>query len=132
MRLQDFEVGTGVAVSDMDRAGAFYEGALGLTDGVTSSDGGVTYRCAGRTALHIYPSPGNAGVSGATVLGWEVDDLDVVVDEVRERGVVFEHYDQPPIVTDERGIANFVDGRVAYFTDPDGNILSVGEAVTRG
>lgn len=47
------------------------------------------------------------------------------MDERTARGVTFEQYDQPPIVTDERGIATFDDGKVAYFKDPDGNILSI-------
>jgi len=127
MSLRDYEVGAGIAVSDMDRATAFYEGKLGLAEGQDSSDGGRTYRCAGRTAIHIYPSPGNAGKSEATLAGWEVDDVEAVVDELTSKGVAFEQYDQPPIVTDEKGIATFEDGRVAYFKDPDGNTLSIGE-----
>jgi catechol 2,3-dioxygenase-like lactoylglutathione lyase family enzyme len=127
MSLSDYEVGAGIAVSDMDRATEFYEGKLGLTEGEESSDGGRTYRCAGRTAIHVYPSPGNAGKSQATLAGWEVDDLEAVVDELTSKGVAFEQYDQPPIVTDEKGIARFEDGNVAYFKDPDGNTLSIGE-----
>ena len=126
MDLSSYEVGTGIAVSDMDRAREFYEGKLGLSGGEESSDGGRTYRCAGRTAIHVYPSPGNAGKTEATLAGWEVDDLEAVVGELTSRGVSFEQYDQPPIVTDEKGIASFPDGRVAYFKDPDCNTLSVG------
>jgi catechol 2,3-dioxygenase-like lactoylglutathione lyase family enzyme len=126
MDLSSYEVGAGIAVSDMDRAREFYEGKLGLSGGEESSDGGRTYRCAGRTAIHVYPSPGNAGKTEATLAGWEVDDLEAVVDELTSRGVSFEQYDQPPIVTDEKGVASFPDGRVAYFKDPDGNTLSVG------
>ena len=125
MELNNYEVGAGIAVSDMDRAREFYEGKLGLSGGEDSSDGGRTYRCAGRTAIHVYPSA-HAGESAATLAGWEVDDLEAVVDELSSRGVRFEQYDQPPIVTDEKGIASFPDGRVAYFKDPDGNTLSVG------
>ena len=62
-----------------------------------------------------------------TQAGWQVVDLDEVVEVLSERGVVFEHYDMPGIQTDERGIANMDNGRVAWFKDPDGNILSVGE-----
>ena len=124
--LSRYEVGAGIAVSDMDRAREFYEGALGLSGGEDSSDGGRTYRCGGGTSVHVYPSPGNAGRSEATLVGWEVDDLDAAVDELGSRGVAFEQYDQPPIRTDGRGIATFDDGRVAYFKDPDGNVLSIG------
>jgi catechol 2,3-dioxygenase-like lactoylglutathione lyase family enzyme len=126
VNLSSYEVGAGVAVSDMDRAREFYEGKLGLSDGEESSDGGRTYRCAGRTSIHVYPSPDNAGKSMATLAGWEVDDLEAVVAELSSRGVTFEHYDLPGLKTDERGIATFPDGMVAYFRDPDGNTLSVG------
>jgi hypothetical protein len=47
--------------------------------------------------------------------------------ELTSKGVAFEQYDEPPIETDEKGIATFEDGRVAYFRDPDGNTLSVGD-----
>ena len=127
--LSSYAVMAGVAVSDMDRAKEFYEGRLGLSGGEDSSDGGRTYRCGGETAIHVYPSPGNAGKSPATLAGWEVDDLEAIVDELSSRGVSFEQYDQPPIETDEKGIATFQDGKVAYFKDPDGNVLSVGAQV---
>jgi catechol 2,3-dioxygenase-like lactoylglutathione lyase family enzyme len=125
MDLSDYEVGAAIGVSDVDRAKEFYEGKLGLSGGKASSDGGKTYRCAGRTAIHVYPSP-HAGTSQATLAGWEVDDIETVVSELTSRGVTFERYDQPPLVTDERGIATFADGKVAFFKDPDGNVLSVG------
>jgi catechol 2,3-dioxygenase-like lactoylglutathione lyase family enzyme len=129
MGLSKYEVGVAAPVSDMDRATQFYEGKLGLSGGEDVSDGGRTYRCGGRTTIHVYPSPDNAGKSQATLAGWEVDDIDAVVDELASKGVVFEQYDQPPFKTDAKGIATFADGKVAYFKDPDGNILSVGSPI---
>lgn len=59
-----------------------------------------------------------------TVLGWEVDDIRVKVAELVERGVACEHFEG--IEQDERGIAAFPDGTmVAWFKDPDGNVLSL-------
>jgi catechol 2,3-dioxygenase-like lactoylglutathione lyase family enzyme len=124
--LSDYEVGSVIAVSDMSRAKEFYEGKLGLAGGTDSADGGRTYQCRGGTSLHVYPSPTNAGKSGATLAGWQVDDIEAVVTELGSNGVTFERYDEPPLVTDDRGIATFPDGKVAFFKDPDGNILSVG------
>lgn len=61
-----------------------------------------------------------------TVLGWDVADLDSVVDALVEAGVELAQYDDLP--QDERGVATFPDGtRVAWFEDPDGNTLSVTE-----
>ncbi len=58
-----------------------------------------------------------------------MDDAETVVDELTARGVVFERYDEGPIVTDEKGIATFEGGaKVAYFRDPDGNTHSVAQA----
>jgi catechol 2,3-dioxygenase-like lactoylglutathione lyase family enzyme len=114
-----------LAVSDMDRAREFYEGKLGLSVGIDSGDN-VAYRCAEGSVLHVYLSPEHAGKSRATLASWYVDDVEGVVDELTSKGVAFEHYDVGPIITDEKGIATFEGGaEVAYFSDPDGNTLSI-------
>ena len=124
MSLSDYKVGATVAVSDMERARAFYEGKLGLEVSIDSGDN-VQYRCAEGTVLHVYVSK-HAGVSEATLAGWLVDDVEGVVDELADKGIVFERYDEPGLKTDERGIASFEGGaKVAYFKDPDGNTLSI-------
>ena len=126
--LSDFKVGAGLAVSDMDRARAFYEGALGLRVGIDSGDN-VAYACGEGTMFHVYLSPDHAGKSTATLAGWGVDDIERLVDELGEKGVVFERLDEGPIITDDKGIASFEGGaKVAYFKDPDGNTLSVAQA----
>jgi catechol 2,3-dioxygenase-like lactoylglutathione lyase family enzyme len=125
MSLSNCKVGAAVAVSDMDGAKEFYEGKLGLTGGEDTSDGGRTYSCGGDSTLHVFPSP-NARASGATQFGWDVDDLEATVDELISKGVTFEQYDQPPMVTDEKGIATFEDGKVAYLKDPEGNVMALG------
>jgi catechol 2,3-dioxygenase-like lactoylglutathione lyase family enzyme len=129
--LADHRVGAAVAVSDMDRAREFYEGKLGLRDGTGTPDN-LAYECGEGTLIHVYVSP-NAGTARSTVAGWGVDDIEAVVDALTARGVVFERYDQPPIVTDDKGIATFAgNAKVAYFADPDGNILSVAQAPRAG
>jgi hypothetical protein len=62
----------------------------------------------------------------STVLGWKVDDIAGMVDWLRKRGVVFDKY---PFVQDkERGIWTAPGGsKIAWFKDPDGNVLSVSE-----
>ena len=53
---------------------------------------------------------------------------EAVVDELTKRGLKFEQYDEGGIHTDARGIAHFDAGaKVAYFTDPDGNVLSLAQ-----
>jgi Glyoxalase/Bleomycin resistance protein/Dioxygenase superfamily len=102
------------------------EGKLGLPGGPEEGDGGITYRCAGETAIHVYPSPENAGKSGATLAAWGTDDVDGTVDELSSKGVQFEQYDMDPIKTNEKGIADVGGELIAWFKDPDGNTLAVG------
>jgi catechol 2,3-dioxygenase-like lactoylglutathione lyase family enzyme len=125
MSLSSYEVRTSVAVSDMARAREFYEGKLGLSAGEAQSDESRIYACGGGTSLHVYVSPAHAGTSSATLATWYVDDLDGVVDELRSKGVTFERYDDPTLKTDEKGIHELDDGRVAWFKDPDGNTFAL-------
>ncbi|MDQ4042349.1 MAG: VOC family protein [Actinomycetota bacterium] len=128
MGLSRYKVAAAVAVSDMDRAREFYEGKLGLTVSIDSGDN-LQYRCAEGTVIHVYLSPEHAGKSTATLVGWGVDDVEGVVDELTSKGVTFERYDEELIITDEKGIVKFEgDARVAYFKDPDGNTLSIAQA----
>jgi catechol 2,3-dioxygenase-like lactoylglutathione lyase family enzyme len=131
MSLSKYKVIAGLAVSDMAKSRGFYEGELGLRVGIDSGDN-VAYRCGEGSVLHVYLSPGHAGNSTATLASWYVDDVEGVVEELTERGVVFERYEEGSILTDERGIATFEGGaKVAYFRDPDGNTLSIATAPRR-
>jgi hypothetical protein len=85
MSLNEYKVVAGLAVSDMDRAREFYEGKLGLSVGIDSSDN-VAYRCAEESVLHVYLSPEHAGKSRATLASWYVDDVEGVVDELTRKG----------------------------------------------
>jgi catechol 2,3-dioxygenase-like lactoylglutathione lyase family enzyme len=94
MRLSEYKVVAGLAVSDMERAREFYEGKLGLSVAIDSGDN-VAYRCAEGSVLHVYLSPDRAGGSTATLASWYVDDVEGVVDELTKRGVTFERYVRP-------------------------------------
>jgi len=124
MGLSDRAVYAAIAVSDMDRAREFYEGKLGLSGGKDQGDGGHTYPCGHGTEIHIYPSA-QAGQTGATLAAWTVDDVEATVDELTDKGVTFEQYGDP-FNTNEKGIASFGELQVAWFRDPDGNTLAVG------
>src|SRR5262245_20466629 len=126
-RLSACRVGASVAVSDMARARAFYEGVLGLVVGTDAADN-VGYRCADDSRINVFVSP-FAGTAKSTVAGWRVDDIDTAVDALGAQGVVFERYTGGPIVTDDRGVASFAGGnQVAYFKDPAGNMFSIAYA----
>ena len=113
-----------LAVSDLARAREFYESTLGLTP-VQEDPSAVLYRSGGSTVL-VYPSA-YAGTNQATAASWAVgDDLDAIVDGLREKGVAFEHYDDLPDTTRE-GDVHLLGGelKAAWFKDPDGNILNL-------
>jgi catechol 2,3-dioxygenase-like lactoylglutathione lyase family enzyme len=125
MGLSDAFAEAVVAVSDIDKAKEFYEGKLGLSGGTEEGDGGMTYTLGQGTKLHVYPSPDNAGKSGATLVGFVVGDVEGTVDELAGNGVSFEQYDDGPLKTNEKGIAEMGEIRSAWFKDPDGNTLAV-------
>ena len=61
-----------------------------------------------------------------TVLGWEVPDLTRTADQLTAKGVTCERF--PGMAQDDRGIWDAPSGaRVAWFKDPDGNMLSLTE-----
>ena len=113
-----------IAVTDIDRAKKFYGEILGLNAREERSDG-VIYAAGGGTWFLVYPSQ-FAGTNKATCMTFEVQDLDGTVKELRDRGVVFEEYDFPGLKTVD-GIAEIQGERGAWFKDPDGNILAVGQ-----
>ncbi len=68
------------------------------------------------------PARQGAGKAGGTIAAWEVEDLERTVDELTASGVGFEQVDSDRIKTNEKGIAELGDDRMAWFKDPDGNI----------
>jgi catechol 2,3-dioxygenase-like lactoylglutathione lyase family enzyme len=110
--------------SDIGRARQFYEGTLGL-EVEEENPGGVMYRV-GSSQLFVYPSE-FAGTNQGTAMTFLVDDIEAVVTGLRGRGVTFEQYDFPGLKTDENGIAELPGERGAWFKDPEGNILSIGQ-----
>jgi catechol 2,3-dioxygenase-like lactoylglutathione lyase family enzyme len=125
--LTDFKVRASIAVSDMSKAVGFYEGALGLEPGAEQTDQSRIYRCGGDTSLHVYESPAHAGKGTATLATWHVPDLEEVVDELSSNGVTFERYDDPSLAVNEMGLHELDGGRVAWFSDPDGNTFAIEE-----
>jgi catechol 2,3-dioxygenase-like lactoylglutathione lyase family enzyme len=108
---------------DYGKARSFYEGKLGLE--FVSLDQFALVMKAGGHHIRVTKAPDFTPVQ-STVLGWDVPDIEAVVAWLTQRGVVFEKY---PFVQDqERGIWTTSDGsKVAWFKDPDGNILSVSQ-----
>ena len=57
-------------------------------------------------------------------------DLEQTVDELRSSGVTFERHADHSLQADEKGIHVLGGGRVAWFTDPDGNTFAIEEGTT--
>jgi catechol 2,3-dioxygenase-like lactoylglutathione lyase family enzyme len=124
--LRGCSVNAAIPVSDMEAARSFYEGRLGLGPGTELPRGARLYACADQTALVIYPCAVSAGQANAMVAGWNVDDVERMVDRLSAGGVVFEHSDDPETPTDAKGIHTAPGGmRSAFFRDPDGNTFAV-------
>lgn len=112
-----------VPTTDYDKARAFYKGKLGFE--FVSLDKFALVMRVGGHMVRIVKLPNFTPQQG-TILGWEVEDAVAAAKWLAERGVATEKY---PFVQDrELGIWTTPDGsRVAWFKDPDGNVLSVSE-----
>jgi catechol 2,3-dioxygenase-like lactoylglutathione lyase family enzyme len=133
MSLESAHVLTRIPAQDLDRARRFYAEKLGL-EPVEDRGGGLRYICGG-DEFAIFLTTG-ATDGSYTQMGWQVDDIEATVAELRARGVVFEDYDLPGMRTVD-GIAE-IEGnypskgsgeRAAWFHDSEGNLLGVGEIV---
>ncbi len=112
-----------VAVKDINKSKEFYEAVLGLVPENEQEGVAVVYRC-GTGNIQVYQSQ-FAGTNQATSASWEAEDVKSVVDELKNKGVVFEHYDSMPGVKFDGDVHVMGDMQAAWFKDPDGNILCV-------
>jgi catechol 2,3-dioxygenase-like lactoylglutathione lyase family enzyme len=112
-----------VPTTDSKRARDFYEGKLGFE--FVSDDQFALVVRAGDNMIRVAKA-GKFTPAPFTVLGWEVTKIEEEVQALVARGVVFEKY---PFVDDQKtGIWVTPDGnKVAWFKDPDGNVLSLSE-----
>jgi catechol 2,3-dioxygenase-like lactoylglutathione lyase family enzyme len=112
-----------IPTKDYDKARAFYEGKLGF-DFVSLDQYALVVRAGGHR-IRIVKLPNFTPLQG-TVLGWEVENIKSVATWLKERSVTLEKY---PFAQDrELGIWTTPNGdRVAWFKDPDGNILSISQ-----
>jgi predicted enzyme related to lactoylglutathione lyase len=112
---------SGFAVRDVSEAATFYSETLGIK--VSEENGLLSLHLDEDHVILAYPKPDHTPAS-FTILNFPVDDIDAAVEELTERGVSFERYEE--FAQDERGIARGDEGPpIAWFTDPSGNILSV-------
>ena len=132
--LSNGRVATRLPAQDLERARRFYAEKLGL-EPVEERPGGLLYRCGG-SEFALFASAGAAS-GDHTQMGWEVEDIEATVRELRDRGVAFEEYDLPGLRTVD-GIADIegnypskggIGERGVWFRDSEGNLLGIGEAL---
>ena len=112
-----------VGTTDPRRAKAFYAKTLGLR--LVSEDGFALAFDAGGTMLRVAIVK-TLQPAGYTVLGWIVPDIAKAVRGLVRRGVRFQRFESMP--QDDLGIWSSPSGaRVAWFSDPEGNTLSLTE-----
>ena len=116
---------SGFSVNDLAKAKEFYAGTLGLK--VDDEGVGMRLHLPGGGTVFAYPKDDHQPAT-FTILNFVVENIDEAVDELTNRGVQFEHYEEGP-KTDEKGILR---GRalqmgpdIAWFKDPAGNTLAV-------
>ena len=113
-----------VGVRDAERAKAFYRDTLGLKLVMDELPFALVFDCQG-TMLRV-TLVREVAAAPYTVLGWAVTDITAAVSRLTAAGVQFQRY--PQIQQDELGIWSAPGGaRVAWFQDPDGNLLSISQ-----
>jgi len=111
-----------LATKDLDKARLFFTGTLGLKEVGKEGDALITL-ASGDSNINVYRSE-FAGTNKATAVTWEVDDIDAEVVALKAKGVAFEHYDMEGMTRE--GDLHVADGyKIAWFKDPDGNILNI-------
>ena len=121
--LKDHDSSAILAVSELERARAFYGGLLGLEPVRDGSEEGVLLYRTGATQLVVYLSE-EAGSNRANAVVWGVgDDLDAVVAALEARGADFQHY--ADIGTLEGNVHRVGEAKLVWLKDPDGNILHI-------
>ncbi|MEP7105774.1 MAG: VOC family protein [Chloroflexota bacterium] len=116
---------SGFSVDDLSTARDFYTGKLGLE--IEDEAMGLMLCLPGGGRVFVYDKADHAPAT-FTILNFAVDDIDAAVDDLTDKGVRFERYEQGP-KADEKGIvrgkAVNMGPDIAWFKDPAGNVLSV-------
>lgn len=121
--LKDSKAFSGFSTNDIAKAQEFYGNTLGL-DVKTGMEGILELHVSGSSPVIIYPKP-NHEPATFTVLNFPVKDIEEAVPVLKQRGVVFEHYNIGGTATGADSIFRGGGPLIAWFKDPAGNILSI-------
>jgi catechol 2,3-dioxygenase-like lactoylglutathione lyase family enzyme len=124
MGVEALNVGPVVPVSDLAVSRGFYEERLGLRG--EPAPGGYVLYAGGKTRIYLLEDTNYAGRAEWPLASFQTDDLEATVAELRGRGVEWVLMGEgDPYPTDERGIADLGDLLIAWFRDPDDQVISV-------
>jgi predicted enzyme related to lactoylglutathione lyase len=111
-----------IMVADMDRAVSFYTDTLGLSLRFRAGNDWAEVNSPGvRIGLHPTRAGSSPSASQSVSLGFEVNDIDTAMSELKGRNVAF-----------AGGIIDGGQERIAHFSDPDGHLLYLFQQVGRG
>ena len=118
-----------LVTNDSERATKVYRDVLGFA--VIDEDEYAVVLDANGTMIRLNKGRDFKPAQG-TVMGWEVDDIHAAIRELASRGVQFEQFNLPFMKQDQLGVWTPPNGdRVAWFKDPDGNVLSLSQHVRK-
>ena len=122
---------TKLPAQDLERARAFYRDKLGL-EPLEERSGGLRYVC-GLTEFHLFSSAG-APSGESTQMGFEVENLEATLADLRARGVTFERFEMPGFDVSGDTIAapdNYPSKGVGelgtFFFDSEGNLIAIAQ-----
>ncbi|MBB6238374.1 catechol 2,3-dioxygenase-like lactoylglutathione lyase family enzyme [Pedobacter sp. AK013] len=122
--LQNSKAFSSFSVDDVQKAKDFYQGVLGIEvkDNPMSV---IELVISGSVNVLLYPKPNHVPAT-FTVLNFPVENIDQAADELMDKGIKFEIYNEEHLKTDSKGISRGNGGpNIAWFRDPAGNILSI-------
>ena len=122
---QNTPLAAALPASDLERAKRWYKETLGLEPVTEDEYGGAVYETGG-TSFIVFETP-FAGTNQATAAGFNVDNFDEVIVDLRDKGVTFEEVDFGEMGKTVDGVIEAPDGsmKAAWFKDSEGNILAV-------
>jgi catechol 2,3-dioxygenase-like lactoylglutathione lyase family enzyme len=127
---------TKLPAQDLERARAFYRDKLGL-EPVEERAGGLRYVC-GPTEFHLFSSDG-APSGKSTQMGFEVEDVETTLGDLRARGVTFERFEMSgfdvrgdTIVAPDNYPSKGTGELGAFFYDSEGNLIGIAQPIREG
>ena len=115
-----------IPAKDVARARRFYEGKIGLKPQM-ELPGGIAYKFGEHTSAFLYDAGDSAGTSRASQAFWKVENLEREMEQLKARGVKFEHYEPDQIggMVMKDCIAEGGGAKAAWFKDSEGNIMAL-------